>query len=277
MEANVLRGWRRTFSGDGVVLSIPEGQIHLRPKVTPVRPIRQLAKTPPPGAKVDGPFPLVTFEGEYGALVNIVVGDEQHTSALIYGDTFYALIDGRTKVPDAHATFRMAVARLAREHTLGLGIDRFRPYFYMPPPDWQPVARATSTLWIAPDCARQHATIQVFHARPARASVGTLQYRRFFEQLSREYVEERGTEPQSARNHHNMIGQHTTQRATINGTQMIASTLTLSDGRMLYLLRLEAAASVHDKHLPVLLEMAASARPLPVARTDVDVLIDWFD
>jgi hypothetical protein len=28
-----------------------------------VRPIRQILRTPPPGAKVEGPFPLVTFEG----------------------------------------------------------------------------------------------------------------------------------------------------------------------------------------------------------------------
>jgi hypothetical protein len=179
-------------------------------------------------------------------------------------------------VPDAHATFRAAVARLAREHALGLGIDRFRPYFYMPAADWQPVARATSTLWIAPDCGRHHATIQAFHARPARASVGTLQYRRLFEQLSREYIEERA-EPKTVDNHHKMIGQQTTQRGTLDGKAMAATTITLSEGRLLYLLRLESDADVHDKHLPLLVAMAESVRPLPVPRTDVDVLIDWFD
>lgn len=279
MEANELvRGWTRTYSGDGVVLSVAQGTIHLRPRVTPLRPIRQvLSRATPAGATVDGPFPLVTLEGEYGALLNVTVGNEQATTAVIYGDSFYALVDGRTTVPEAHAAFRSTVARLARGHSLGLGSERWRPYFYAPPDGWQPIARATSTLWLAPDCARRHATLQVFHARPARASTGTLQYRRLFEQLPREYAAQRSDEPQSIENDHQMLGQVTTQRGIVGGEPMLATTVSLSDGRMLYLARLEATIEVHDQHLPVLRALARTMRPLPVANTDIDVLIDWVD
>lgn len=154
---------------------------------------------------------------------------------------------------------------------------RWRPYFYAPPNGWQPVARSSSTLWLAPDCARRHATLKVFHARPARASTGTLQHRRLFEQLSLEYAAHRPEEPRAVENDHQMSGQATTQRGIVGGEPMLATTVSLSDGRMIYLARLEAIVEVHDEHLPVLMPLAKTMRPVPVATTDIDVLIDWVD
>jgi hypothetical protein len=230
----------------------------------------------PAGATLEGPFTLVTSEGEYGVIVNGVVEGEQTTVALVYGEHTYASIHARTTDASLYATFLDVVRRLAHGQSLGLGADRRRPYLYDPPPGWSGIVRPFSTLWLAPDCGRQRATLQVFHARPHRNTAPTVQYRQLFEQLSREFGDAPPHEPQVMESRFGIRGQLVTRHGTVAGTPTSISDAGLTDGRMLYLLRLETAADIHARHRGVLDACVASVQPIPPPKADVDTLIEWF-
>ncbi len=274
---NLIRGWTRTYSGDGVVLSVPGGQVHLRPSLGPLRPAEEiLNEWMPAGVTREGPLAIVNAEGDYGVIANAIAPDEQVTVAILYGEQTYALVHARATDPELYEKFVEVVRRLVHGHSLGLGAERRRPYFYDPPPGWQGVRRAHSTLWVAPDCGHQRATLHVFHARPQRNTIGTLQFRQLFEQLPREFGLERPAEPVTIESRFGMRGQLVTTKGTIAGEPAIVSDAGLTDGRMLYLLRLETAAAVHETHLPLLHACATSVRPIPPPKAAVDVLIEWF-
>ncbi len=273
----LVRGWKRTFSGDGVVLSIPEGRIQIRPSITPLRPIAEIWPSRiPAGGQIEGPMTITNADGDYGVIVNATSGTDQVTVAILYGEYAYTLIEGHTNDATQHATFLDAVRRLAHEHSLGLGIDRRRPYFYDPPPGWSGIARPASTLWLAPDCGVTRAVLEVFHSRPNIATIGSLNHRRLFQQLPREYGDQRPSEPMAIKNRFGMQGQIVTNAATLDGVDVKTSDAALIHGPNLYLLRLETPAELHDAHLAVLVDAAVSVRPLPVAAAAVDVLIEWF-
>jgi hypothetical protein len=278
MSDAVLRGWERTFSGDGVVFRHPRGTIRIRPALTPLQSFTTIMRANiPTGGEVQGPIAMVNAEGEYGAMVNAINGDEQFTLVVLFGDTSYSMIIGHTADKEAHKLFVETVRRTAYGNSLGLGSDRRRPYLYDRPVGWSGVRRAFSTLWIPGDAAQTRASIEVFHARVSRNSVTSLQYRRVFEQLPREFGEERPTEPVSAENRHGIQSQLVTFTGTVNGEQIKVTDAALADGRMLYLVRLSSRAAPHETYLPALQQIARSVRPLVAPKGDVDVMIDWFD
>ena len=273
-----LGGWKRTFSGGGVVLDRDNGKIRIQPGLAPLQPFAEIMRTNiPPGGEVQGPVAMINAEGEYGAMVNAIKGDEQITLVALFGDQTYSVIVGRTTDPGAHRTYVETVRRVAYGHSLGLGSDRRRPYLYERPAGWSGVRRPYSTLWIAPDAAQSRAVIEVFHARPARNSIGSLQYRRVFEQLPREFGEERPTEPISVDNRHGIQNQVISFTGVVQNERMKVTDAALADGRTLYLARLSSRVAAHDAYLPVLHQLVCTVRPLVAPKGDVDVLIDWFD
>jgi hypothetical protein len=275
--SETLRGWQRSFSGDGVVFKHEHGTIRIRPsyKLEPFRAIMR-ANIPADG-ELQGPIAMVNAEGEYGAMVNAVNGDEQITLVALYGDNSSALIIGRTSRQASHKVFVETVRRMAYGNSLGLGTDRRRPYLYERPASWSGVRRPYSTLWVAPDAAQTRAVIEAFHARPTRNSIGSMQYRRVYEQLPREFGEERPTEPINIENHHGVQSQSITYSGAIRGEPTKVTDVALADGRMLYLVRLTSRAAAHDTYVPALHQLARTVRPLVPPKGDVDVLIDWFD
>ncbi|MFN0245531.1 MAG: hypothetical protein ACKV2T_01400 [Kofleriaceae bacterium] len=278
MSDTVLRGWERTMSGDGVVFRHPRGTIRIRPALVPLQSFAAIMRANiPAGGDVQGPIAMVNAEGEYGAMVNAISGDEQFTLVVLFAETSYSLIIGHTADKEAHRLFVETVRRTAYGNSLGLGSDRRRPYLYERPAGWSGVRRAFSTLWIPDDAARTRASIEVFHARPARNSVTSLQYRRVYEQLPREFGEERPSEPVSAENRHGIQSQLVTFSGVVGGEPTKVTDAALADGRMLYLVRLSSRAAPHDTYFPVLQQIARSVRPLAAPKGDVDVLIDWFD
>lgn len=278
METKTLiRSWTRTYSGDGVLLSVPNGHVHLRPSLEPVRPAEQILREwLPAGATTEGPLAVVNAEGDYGVIANAIGTNEQVTVSILYGEHTYALVVARVTDPTLYASFVEVVRHLTHAHSLGLGAERRRPYFYDPPPDWQGIRRAGSTLWLAPDCGHRRATIHVFDARAQRNTIATVQHRQLFEQLPREFGMERPAEPVSIESRFGIRGQLVTTKGTIAGEPAIVSDAGLSDGRMLYLLRLETAADVHAQHLPLLHACVSSVRPIPPPKAEVDVLVEWF-
>lgn len=278
MSDLLLRGWERTVSGDGVVLKLPQGVIRIRPAIAPLRPFSKIWRERiPPDGEIQGPIAMVSAESEYGAMLNARKGDEQITLVALFGDASYALIEGKTSDPAAHRPFVETVRRLAYGNSLGLGSDRRRPYLYDRPKGWSGIRRAYSTVWVAPDAGQSRASIEVFDARPARNSIGSLQFRRVFEQLPREFGDERPTEPVSLDNRHGVPNQIITFRGTVKGEALSVTDAALVDGRMLYLVRLSSRTPFHTTHQQQLYNVAQSVRPLAVPKADVDVMINWFD
>lgn len=274
---NLIRGWRRSYSGDGVLLSIPNGTIFVRPGVTPMRSADAIWRPlVPASANVEGPFGIVTSEGEYGVIVNAIAPNEQITIAILYGDHSYATIHARTPDPALREQFLDVVRRLADSFPLGLGVERRRRYFYEPPSGWTGIARPFSTLWLAPDCGRHRALLHVYHARPQRSTAPTLVFRTMFEQLSREFGTAPPTEPETLHNRFGLAGQLVTSRGLVGDTPTLVSDAGFTDSRMLYLVRLETDADVHARHLPTFRECLQTVQPIPAPKTDVDVLIEWF-
>lgn len=273
----LIKGWRRTYSGGGVVLSNPQGTVQIQPGLAPLRAAEDLWRPlAPRDATIEGPFGVVTYEGEYGVVVNAVTPAEQNTIAIVYGDHTYTSIHARATDPAAFATFLDVARRVAHLFPLGQGTDRRRRYFYTPPPGWTGIARPFSTLWLAPDCGHHRATIQVFHARPQRNSGPTVMFRQMFEQLSREFGVLPREEPHAIEATSGLRGQLVTVRGVVGDAPMVVSDAGLTDNRMLYLLRLETASAVHERHLPVFRACVESVQELPTPRSDVDVLIEWF-
>src|SRR5690349_8179403 len=134
----LIRGWTRTYTGDGVLLSVPGGQVHLRPSLSPLRPAAEILNDwLPAGGTREGPLGLVNAEGDYGVIANAIGSDEQVTGASLYGEQAYALVHARAPDPALYEKFVEVVRRLVHGHSLGLGTERRRPYFYDPPPAWQ--------------------------------------------------------------------------------------------------------------------------------------------
>jgi hypothetical protein len=273
----LVRGWTRTYSGDGVVLTVPNGSITLRPGITPLRAAAEIWRPlVPEGASVEGPFGLVTSEGEYGVIVNAIATPQQTTIAILYGEHHYVLIHGRTTDPTMFATFVEVVRRLAHGQSLGLGTERRRPYLYDPPAGWTGITRPQSALWLAPDCGRERATLQLFHARPHRNTAPMIQYRHLFEQLSREFGETPPAEPKAFENGYGIHGQLVTRHGVVGARPTSVTDAAMTDGRMLYLARLETPAETHARYLPALQACVASVQPLPAPKAAVDTLIEWF-
>jgi hypothetical protein len=291
----VLTGWRRSFTADGVILSVPEGAGHgiirIRPLIAPLRTLRTILADyltrPREGApvpEVEGPFGMTTSEGEYGAVVNeIAVRDQrvvQRTLALIYGDLTLASIEGTTREPAAFDLFRQTVERLAKGHALGLGVERWRRYFYDAPRGWSGVASSRAVVWIPPDFPRaRHAILRVHEARPSRTTAATLQYRRLFEQLPREFGATRPAPPVMFTTEQGLRGELVTYTGpeAATGRMIKVSDATLADDRYVYFLRFESDDAHFDAHQEIFATVLQSVRPLPVPSLDVDVLIHWSD
>jgi hypothetical protein len=281
VEPPLLSGWRRSFTADGLVLAPPEqlgtGRIRIRPHVAPLRSVKDLAQDfltpPPPGGpapEVEGPLGLTTAEGEYAALVSEIVRPaagvaRQHTACFVMGDDWFAAIDGATDLPALFPLFRRSVEQLAYGHCLGLGTDRWRRYFYDPPPGWSGIARGRSVGWIPPDYPRNPAVIRVHDARPSRTTGPMLLFRRLFEQLPREFGEAPPSPAQAVLTRHQLEGELTT--FTLRG-KSLASDAVLADVRYVYFLRLESDEPHFAENSAVFARVIDSVRPLPTPVDD---------
>ncbi len=283
--SSFMTEWRRTFSAGDVALVPPQG-----PEVGIIRVRQHLPGRPAlkkivaavhaesPGATVEGPLLLVTAEGELGAVVNLVEERRQRTTAVIFGDDFYAQIDGKVHQREHFAVFRQAVAKLAHGHCMGLGTDRWRRFYYEPPPGWTGVARPRETLWIAPSCPRTHQIIRVYDARPPRAGLAERQRRQLIESVAAEVGAERPAAAPPFRTRDGLPAEMLTYRGELPGRGRVkVSDAMVLEPRYLYRFRLECDEAAHEAAMGVFHGLITSMRPVPARKPDADVLSTWQD
>lgn len=175
-----IPGWHCEQRASGYVLIPPEGEdaggIRYQERVRPLRRMRDIvAELPVPGGyrvTAMSPIePLVTVEGEYGALV-VVDGELdgtplQRTIGAVFGDDYYSLTVGVARRADQFALLRDEVRRLVCHDVHMLGLRR-RRYVHAPPAGWQGVfAGLMHVQWLPLDHPRDPSTLAVFPALPA--------------------------------------------------------------------------------------------------------------
>src|SRR5262249_4638613 len=143
------RGWSRTYSGDALTLTHPDGLaaggIRYRERVRPLVPARavveeQLARTPRCKNPLPGTLQMtVTREGDDGAHIPSAGTFDGRPACRalgrVFGADFSALLSGMCAVPERVAEFPRQSRHLLRADAHALGVRR-RRYLYTPPPGW---------------------------------------------------------------------------------------------------------------------------------------------
>lgn len=273
---------------NGVQLQPPDGTagvIQIRHRV-PVRSVAEVANQlsvstigGAPTRMIDPPRAITTDEGEYGAILSFVTTEgreRRRTFGMVWGDDWMLTVDGRCAATDHFDVFAQMVEQLTMSLALGLGTDRFRRYLYTPPPGWSGFARYRCDVWLAPDFPRAFGMISVFHARPETESRPRNQHHRFFEELTAELGVRRG-EPQPIQTRTGMVGEAATYATAPGPDERHTGNVVLSDGRHLYLLRIETDARNRDAHTDVFLRVVESVEAVPWPRSDLAGLVHWSE
>lgn len=172
-----IPGWSWHVRGGGVTLTPPGGRavgsIRYRERRAPIRPILDIiaAKGPSPGGRRSAIERLVTAEGEYAAVVDLVhplAGIEvQRTIGVVYADDWYSSISGLARDPEHFERFSALVRQLTASDRLMLGGHRRRRFVYSPPTGWNgwsPLPLVTT--WFAPGYPRSRTSLTVYPALP---------------------------------------------------------------------------------------------------------------
>jgi len=273
-------GWSRKSLADGIVLYPPGGRaaggIRIRDRVRPLRPVRQLVDETRASAEaalrdqsIGALERVTTLEGEYAAIVAITArrrADDvaiTRTLGFVFGEEFYAAIDGIVEDSAGAASFGEHVREVVLRTSLGLGEIRRRRFLYAPPRGWQALVRALSTDWIAPSYPRDPGAITVFHAKPVVASPTAL-----FERMLREDLpagfEGDAAAPALLRTRNGLEGQLISLSGRYQGGPPRWFDLAvLADPRFLYLVRLDSGEAGLEAHRVVHRELVESVVPLP--------------
>lgn len=190
-------GWRRTFSGGDLVLTGEDGAsvgwIRISRQLAPVRPVDQLFRpflgAPAEGDTVEPPQVLATAEGEHAVLASVSSATRQHTLGVVYGDDYFASVEGMCSDPEQYRRYRTTVHQLTYGTTLGLARERWRRFYYEVPPGWTGVARARGTVWVGPQMPGKYQVLRIFDARP-ESEHAAQHGARMFETLPSEFFTE---------------------------------------------------------------------------------------
>jgi hypothetical protein len=290
MSVPSLAGWRR-MTVDGGVMLVPAdpttGFFRIRAREA-LRPLSHVvADLLRPGlgglpAELSGaPRVVATDEGEFAALVEFHAKSGERELrrhvGIIFGDEHIAIVDGRVAHADQFDFFRDIVERLTTSYCMGLGGDRWRRYFYRPPRGWDGVERHRADVWLPPRYPKNPGMITVFHARPEQTTRPMLQHGKLFEELTSEYGKVGPGEPQPIQTESGMVGQVVQFQATLGGALRRAANVGFSDGRYVYLMRIESDDEHKDANTEAFLGMVRSVKSLPWPRQDLGVLVHWSD
>ena len=259
-----IASWRRERRAFGRVRYTPPedaslGEIVIHERVRPLTPLRQLSQAR--GAADDALGPATRFatdEGELGALVRFETGGTHHVLGVIYGDDFQTIVDGQTTRADQRERIHVATRELVVHLPLGLGHQRFRRFWYEPPPGWQGLVRGLVTDWFPLDHPRNPASIKVLPARPPDA---TFQLDTLFHDDSFADVA-----PDAIARTEVTLGafKGTLGSASVAGRAFL--TAVLEDRQYVYVLRLSTAAERLADDEAVFQDVLRSCAPLPQAR-----------
>lgn len=273
-------GWSRKTLADGIVLYPPGGRaaggIRIRDRVRPLRAVRQLVDETRAAAEaalrdqtIGALERATTLEGEYAAIVPMSArrrADDRaiaRTLGFVFGEEFYAEIDGIIEESAGAASFAEHVREVVLRTSLGLGEIRRRRFLYTPPRGWQALVRALSSDWIAPAYPRDAGAITVFHAKPIVASP-TAQFERMLREDLPAGFEGNSAAPAAIRTRNGLTGEIISLSGRYPGAPPRWFDLAvLSDTRFLYLVRLDSGEAGLEAHRFVHRELVESIVPLP--------------
>jgi hypothetical protein len=132
--------WRVHPTAEGAILDGPAGRILHVERARPLLRLGDFARgRVAPGTPLGAVEPLVTDEGELGALLTAGA----RVWGVVYAEDYFAWYEGNGDVV-------APIRALVRAHRLGLG-PRRRRFRYVPPAGWDGIARGLITDWLSPD------------------------------------------------------------------------------------------------------------------------------
>jgi len=222
------------------------------------------------------PRMIATAEGEYGAVFELASARARRHVGVVFGDDSLALVDGRVADAARFAEYAELVEGLTMSISLGLGTDRWRRFWYEPPAGWRGLTRVRADVWLAPQFPEHYGVITVFHARPETATRTLLQHHKLFEELTSEYGGRR-TEPSPVQTKSGMVGQVVGYEGTVGDITRNAANVVFSDGRYMYLMRVECDAAHRDEYTALFLRMIETVESIPWPRQNLAGFIHWSE
>ena len=280
-----LAGWRRVPIDGGVRLIPPDpapGIVQVRHGLA-LRPLREIVAQlielklgGEPVELVAPPRMIATAEGEYGAVFELVGAHARRAIGVVFGDDSLAMVDGRVVDATRFADFAELVEQLTMGISLGLGTDRWRRFWYQPPSGWGGFSRVRADVWLAPGYPSRYGIITVFHARPETATPTLLQHHKLFEELTSEYGGRR-TEPTAVQTKSGMLGQAVGYEGHVDGITRNAGNAVFSDGRYMYLMRVESDEAYRDEHTAAFFRMVETVEAIPWPRQNLAGFVHWSE
>lgn len=219
---------------------------------------------------VGKPERLETVEGEHAAFVVIDAAFDgkpvQASLGVVFGDDFYALVEGFALRADLFASTAAKVRELTIEDRHALG-QRRRRYEHAWLPGWQPIVRGFTTEWIAPYYPLSNGLVATYAATPVdpndEAVAGALVARA----IERGFAPEAGASVQEVKNAHDLVGILSDVVVSRQDAHVLRSFVTLSDSRYLYSAEL-LARSERDwpVHKELFTQLWQSIVPIPQPR-----------
>lgn len=274
--------WARHGGANVLTLVPPEGQARIRyHERLAARRFADLVEDLLAGdagfaAHVRGPIErLTTEEGEHAAWIELggrlvgrnAAGAARRWIGAVLLDDFAAAIDGVSRAPALDERLRRTTRWLLVNASFGLGARR-RRFFYPSPPGWLGVPSGLSTIWYAPAFPRRPSMITVFAAEPSRDTVDDAFAEILDDEARRAFVRSGSVEGAAFATRGPLAGKRFRYhgRWPTEPAVLERQVIVLSDGRYLYLLRLDAPAGPEaDAEGDVLAAIAIGAEPLPPA------------
>lgn len=214
---------------------------------------------------------LLTVEGEHAAFV-IVDGtfDKRPVQAslgIVFGDDFFALLEGFALRTDLFASTAAKVRELTIEDRHALG-HRRRRYEHVSPVGWQAIVRGFTTDWIAPGYPRRGGMMVTYAAMPVDSSNDTVVSALVARAIERGFGPETSASTTEVQSSHGLSGVVSEIVVTMRGTRVLRSFITLTDGRYLYSCELLARTEADwAEHREAFTQLWKSVVPVPKPRT----------
>jgi len=290
-----LVGWSMELLPRGLAMTHPDGAatgtILYRERAQPLRRLGVLLHevlATLPRFEVDhigAPERVMTYDGEYGALVTVrgtqAGRPAQRDFGFVFGDDFFSSVGGLCLVDDLRPSFTDIVRELVRQDVHALGLRR-RRFEYQPPPGWQPVPRGMATEWLPPDYPRNLTWLMAYAANPKNLVPGVSLAASvvYLEQLGHR-IEDRSPPEDVA------VGSLTGQRQVIRTAPrdgkppLVREVVLLEDQRYVYAFELSSYSPPHHDAARAALDgVLATVRPLPAPspiEAAASTLAHWVD
>jgi hypothetical protein len=276
-DANWIRVWRP----DGIEayekdLGIDAGRVRVRSTVRPLQSMVDIAQAQvramrDSGAEVEIELlqRLITEEGEWAALARLRVSIDglrfERTLGIIYGDDFYAQLDG-LYLQEHRKRFRLFLRTLLQTYPLRLGSPRRRRYQFTPPMNWQPLAHDLAVRFFPRRFPNEYGCITVLPALPLLQSERSAQSERLLhEDLLTDFTAQQPEQHDRITSNSGMPGELRRRIGLRPGDSrpVHIDIAILRDTRYTYSVRLETRAPNIESHRRLFLQTVRSVTPIP--------------